>query len=182
MSDTTQNTELDVLKQRADMMGISYSPRISAEKLRERIREHRESLEEAEPVVQYSSVREQIYNEAMKLVRVRITNMNPKKKDLHGELITVANEFIGTVTKFIPFDPEFSANGYHIPNVIYQNIKEKKFLSIRTVRDRATGRNRVTESWAKEYAIEVLPPLTEAELRDLAVAQLASGTVGTESI
>ena len=177
---TTLDQDLEALKTRADLLGVKYPSKITAPALREMIRDHQDKLEEKQPASRdelLSLARKQVHDDAMKLIRVRITNMNPKKKDLKGELLTVANEFIGTVTKFIPFDPEFSINGYHIPNVIYENMLERKFLHIRTVKDRATGKPRITESWAKEYAIEVLPPLTEKELRELATAQQASGSI-----
>lgn len=174
---TTQD-DFEVLKERAKLLGITYPAKITTEGLRTLIREHREALDKSNPVVEPSdNIRKVIRDDAMKLVRVRIMNMNPRKKEIKGELITVANEFIGTVTKFIPFDPEFSANGYHIPKCIYENIKERQFLNVRTIKDKTTGRTRVSESWAKEYALEVLPQLTDKELKELAAAQAASGSV-----
>lgn len=184
--------DIQDLKAKADRLGVKYHPTIGAEALLQRVREKQEALENGDTVNQKTKERgvdavndqqtvaqakTDIRKEATKLVRLRITNMNPKKKDLQGELITVGNEFIGTISKFIPFGPEFSENGYHVPNVIYQHIKEKKFLNITQVKDRTTGRTRVSQSWAREYALEVLPPLTKQELDKLAAAQKASGSI-----
>lgn len=180
---TTEIQDLESLKQRADLLGVKYPNKISAASLRDLIREHQAELDNAvdktanRKETDLATARKQIRDDAMKLVRLRITNMNPKKKDLKGELITVANEFIGTVTKFIPFDPEFSVNGYHVPNCIYENLRERKFLHVRSNKDRATGRTRLSETWANEYALEVLPQLTEKELKELAKVQQASGAV-----
>ena len=196
MSDKAQQ-ELDSLKARADTLGIKYSNQIGADTLRQRIREHTEALENPEPKsntrtgntnahqdreMLLAKARMEIQKEATKLIRVRLTNMNTKKKDLPGEIITVANEYYGTVSKFIPFDPAFYENGYHIPNVIYKNLRNKKFLNIRHIKDPRTGRTRISESWVREYAIEVLPPLTPKELKELAQTQAASGSIDTETL
>ena len=180
---TTDTQDLETLKQRADMLGVVYPSKVTASALRLLINEHRDKLENVVATPANSAIntvaeqRKQVRDDAMKLIRIRITNMNPKKKDLKGELITVANEIIGTVTKFIPFDPEFSINGYHVPNCIYENLKERKFLNVRSTKDRVTGRTKTTETWANEYALEVLPQLTAKELSDLAKVQQASGAV-----
>jgi len=111
----------------------------------------------------------------MKLVRLRIQNLDPKKKDLPGEIFTVANEYLGTVKKFVPYG-EVTEEGYHVPYCIYRMMDARKFLNIRTVKDRRTGIERVESTWAKEFALEVLPQLTAKELAELANAQKAAGS------
>lgn len=124
------------------------------------------------------TLRQHIQREKMKLVRLRITNMDPKKKDLPGEIITVANEYLGTVRKFVPFG-EATDNGYHVPYCIYEVLRDRKFLNIRT-RKGKNGTPVVESNYAKEFALEVLPSLTEAELQRLATAQIAAGTINAE--
>ena len=201
--------ELDVLKQRARMMGVEFSNNIGVETLRERIRAKAEEQSNAtaapapalfDPALipaatQQASfqantsggpapgfepkpakpltLRQYLQREHMKLVRVRITNLDPKKKNLPGEVFTVANEFLGTVRKYIPYG-EVSDDGYHVPYCIYRELESRRFLDIRTFKDRANGNKiRVEQRWAKEFAIEVLPHLTPTELKQLAVAQMA---------
>lgn len=205
MSDTENNPELladelTVLKGRARMMGIEFSNNIKLETLRERVNakamqdepaqddeqdEYEEPEIEAEaevPVVPSKKLspkmqlREELLASQMKLVRVRVANMDPKKKDLNGEFFTIANEYIGTVTKFVPYG-EATDDGYHVPFCIYQMMEERKFQHIRVTRDRRTGQTSVNTSWQKEFAIEVLPQLTAAELADLARAQIAAGSI-----
>lgn len=182
--------ELAVLKQRARLMGVTFSNNIGIEALRTRIQaklaeEQTESNgiapppelnDPSSPAKKAATLREQLIADAMKLVRVRITNMDPKKKDLPGEIYTVANNYIGTVSKYVPYG-ELTEDGYHIPNVIYQNLKERKFLNIRTTKKREGGIDhvRVEQSWATEFAFEVLPQLTPEELQKLATAQAAAG-------
>jgi hypothetical protein len=121
------------------------------------------------------TLRQMLMNREMKLIRCRITNMDPKKKDLQGEIFTVANEYLGTVRKFVPFG-EATDEGWHVPFIIYKMMDERKFLNIRTTKDKRTGQIRVENHWAKEFALEVLEPLTSEELRRLAAAQSAAGT------
>ena len=122
------------------------------------------------------SFRQQLFNENMKLVRVRIQNLDPKKKDLAGEIISVSNKVLGTVKRFVPYG-EVTDEGWHIPYIIYKELSTRKFLQITTSKDRQTKQVKVIKRWAKEFAFEVLPPLTEAELKQLAAAQAAAGSI-----
>lgn len=117
--------------------------------------------------------RERIIKESMYLIRCRVTNLDPKKKDLHGEIITVANRYLGTVKKFIPFGAA-TDNGFHIPKVLYDELDSRRFVHVKTGRDKQTGQIKVDTSYAKEYSLEVLPQLTPDELAKLAAAQLAA--------
>ena len=198
--------ELTVLKQRATMMGIAFSNNISVATLRKKIEDklagepetpeatdQPNGLEEAAKVadakdttpapgakVKPKTEYEIQYAEQMKLVRCRITCLNPNKANLPGEILTVANRVLGTVKKFIPYG-EVTDDGYHIPYILYKTLEDKKFLHIRSTRDRKTGTPQIHTSWAKEFAIEVLPPLTQEELERLATAQTAAGSVESTS-
>lgn len=119
--------------------------------------------------------RQKLIKDSMKLVRLRIMNLNPNKKDLHGEIFTVANEVLGTVKKYIPYG-EATENGYHVPYVLYEQLKERKFLNIQT--SKKAGQISVKTGWVPEFALEVLPPLTKEELARLAAAQAAAGGTG----
>jgi len=173
-------------------MGIEFSNNIGTETLRARIKAKLDgetkpeepAVEDGEinaltgePVnVPKKSLRQQIYEEQMKLVRIRITCMDPKKKDLPGEIFTIANEYLGTVRKFVPFG-EVTDDGFHVPYCIYTMLEERRFLNIRTRKDKRTGVEHPETSWAREFAIEILPPLTPDELKRLAIAQAAAGSI-----
>ena len=192
-NDITKPDELDILKQRARMMGITFSNNIGVEALKAKIQakmdgasdepEKTDNLDsvptlhdpqEPAPVPQ-ETVRQRVKREAMKLVRLRIVNLDPKKKDLPGEIFTIANEYLGTVRKFVPFG-EVTENGYHVPHCIYEMMKARKFQNIRTYKDRKNNNQiRVEQNWAPEFALEVLPPLTRDEISRLAAAQSAAG-------
>lgn len=193
--------ELTMLKQRATLMQIPFSNNIGVDALRKKIAAKMEdevdttddegnevALAQPNPLADASTVTpvtkseapvkrktlaQHLQDEALKLIRVRISCMDPKKQDLEGEIFTVANEYIGTVKKHVPFG-EKTDNGYHIPQCILDFLRSRKFLHIST----KTGPNGQIETktrWVAEFAIEVLEPLTEAELRALAADQRATG-------
>lgn len=177
--------ELSLLKSRAKLMGITFSNNIGLEALKEKI--EKKMAGEAddpvsdetviapnplEPEARPMSLRDIIAQDAMKLVRLRITNLDPKKKDLPGEVFTLANEYLGTVRKYIPYG-EVTEDGYHVPNCIYERLKARMFQNIRSVKER-NGHIRVETNWVREFSLEVLPPLTEKELKQLATAQQAA--------
>lgn len=120
------------------------------------------------------TTRQILMRDQLKLVRVRIANLDPSKKDLSGEILTVANEYIGTVRKFIPFG-EATDEGYHVPQCLLSMMQERKFQTIRTIKDGRSGTIRVETGEAREFAIEILEPLSETEMRQLATAQQAAG-------
>jgi len=122
------------------------------------------------------SLRQRLYNEQMKLVRLQITNLDPKKADLQGEFLAIGNKFIGTIKMFVPYG-EVTDDGWHVPYIIYKELERRKFLSIRTTKDRRTGQVKVSKSWAKEFSLTILPPLSEVELKRLAIAQAAAGSI-----
>lgn len=187
--------ELTLLKERAKVMGIPFSNNISLETLRKRVADKMEGKDEApevnaltgdpeiaqamaaKPLNQKANavaLRKLMYAKQMRQVRVRITNMDPKKKDLPGEIWTVANEYLGTVRKFVPYG-EQTDDGFHIPYCLYRLLDSKRFLHIRDVKDRTTGIVRQDKVWAKEFSLDVLPTLTQGELDRLAAAQAAAG-------
>ena len=119
------------------------------------------------------AMREEIVAREMALVRCRITNMDPKKANLPGEIFTVANEYLGTVKKFVPYG-EVTEDGYHLPRCLYNNLVDRTFVLIKSVKNKNGRGTTQTTTDAREFAIDVLPPLTANELARLATAQAAS--------
>lgn len=117
--------------------------------------------------------------ESLKLVRVRITCMNPAKKEWEGEIFTVGNSNIGTIKKFVPFDVD---EGWHIPQIMLTMIKERQCQVFTTSKTKngpsAVGAIAVRQGkLIREFAIEILDPLTPEELQDLAQRQAMSGSI-----
>lgn len=110
--------------------------------------------------------------EAMALVRVRVSCMDPQKKNLKGELLCVSNKNFGTVQRFIPFNRE-----WHIEKVLYDALAEKEYMVFDREKTGRAGIEVVTPRNVPAFNIQVLPPLTKGELKDLAQRQaMADGT------
>jgi hypothetical protein len=97
--------------------------------------------------------------------------MNPMKKEWPGEMFSAGSAKLGTFKKYVPFD----GNPYHIPQIIYDMIQERKCSTFYTERDER-GREKRVSRLIKEFAIEDLAPLTSQELEDLAKVQALRGT------
>lgn len=183
MSEENQNPEAQVdektlLKQQCKKLGIPVQGNLSVETLRQLVAE---KLAGNEPTSQTTTDKEttrqrhkRIRDEATKLVRCRITCMNPAKKNMQGEIFSVGNKVIGTHKKFIPYSPSTHEEGYHIPNALYQSLKNRKYQFFREVKH-DNGEKTQESVLINEFAIEVLPPLTEQELAELSKAQQAKG-------
>lgn len=116
--------------------------------------------------------RNRLKREALALVRVQVSCMDPTKKNLKGEMLCVSNRNFGTVQRFIPFNRE-----WHIEKVLYDELKGKEFMVFDREKTGRAGIEVVTPRCVKAFNIVVLPPLTKGELKDLAQRQaMAAGT------
>ena len=167
--------ELQILKDRANLLGVKFHPSISLDKLREKVvaatsgeatpPDEAKAPESVEETV--GQKRNRLKREALALVRIRITCMNPAKSEWEGEIFTAGNSLIGSVKKFVPFNAD---EGWHVPNVLLQQLRERQCQIFHTVTD-ARGNKVRKGKLIKEFAIEVLPPLTKEELEELARRQ-----------
>lgn len=175
-------TDLDVspeqllisLKSKADLLGVKYHPSISYDKLLVKVREAMSSDKPAEdePVAEKAKEEEETLEqkrtrfraEAMKLVRVNITNMNPFKRDIESEIISAGNTYVGTVKRCIPFN---TSDGWHVEQILLNTLRERKCQVFRTVKGQGGQPDRRESQLINEFAIEVLPPLTAQELKEL---------------
>ena len=176
MTDVTPLSELEVLRNRADKLGIKYHHNTSIDTLRDKIKDVIGAPDDPNSSeVPTKSLREMLVEQETALVRIRISNNNPQKKDLQGEVFTVDNAYIGTIRKYVPYGAAMDV-GYHVPNCILTMLREREFLRISTRKD-SSGKTYVETRFAPEFSIEVLPPLTPDELATLAKTQAASGSV-----
>ena len=180
--------ELEVLKNRCDMLGIKYHPNSGAAKLRAKLDAHnskdaqglqgndisslqkerkagRGYLTHAEYVTETA---QQKKKDIAKLVRVRITCMNPNKSEWEGEIFSVGSAKMGTFKKYVPFNAE---DGWHIPHIMFEAIKERKYTQFYNARGPRGEKSRKGKLMP-EFSVEVLEPLTEAELKELAQRQM----------
>lgn len=193
---------LELLQSQATKLGLKYHHRAGEDKLRALIGEYllhnpekaglllpegtklesapEETLEPAKPNLDYVPMTGDEYKKisqseakrkAGALRRIRCTNMNQTKKQWPGEIISVGSAKIGTFKKYIPFNNE----PYHVPQIIYDVMKERMCSSFYTVSD-GRGGDRRKSKLIPEYNIVDLPPLTSEELEKLAAKQQLAQT------
>lgn len=109
-----------------------------------------------------------IRKDLTRLIRVKITCFNPAKKEWKGEVFSFVNSVVGTVKKFVPYNCE-AADSYHVPYCIYLMMKAKEFQAFSG--KKVNGVEVKTPRQVREFALEVLTPLTQAELDALAKKQ-----------
>ena len=181
--DEPQLDELTLLKQRAQTLGIKFHPSIGLESLRSKVsaaltgEDAEEAAEEPVPEAPAAESRIQMRNrlrkEASALVRVRVTCMNPNKKEWKGEIFTASNSIVGTFRKYVQF---YTEEGWHVPQIILNMIKARQFQTFYTIKNErgvAVRKGKLVP----EFAVEVLPPLTEEELLELSRRQALAGGV-----
>ena len=174
------NNDLTALKEKATLMGIKFHPASGAKSIQEKIDAKLNSNDEEQtPVVKTAPVAEtqqqmsvRIKKEATALIRCRITCMNPNKTEWDGEIFCVGNSVIPTIKKMVPFNQDF-----HVPRMMLDMIQDKKCQVFVTEIDPVTRKRSTKGKLIPEFAIDVLPPLTEKELTKLAQRQaMAAGS------
>jgi hypothetical protein len=164
--------ERATLMARADKLGISYSNNIGVETLRNRINEKLDELDQAsEAAVLKEDSTLEARKAATKLIRVNITSMENTKNNMSGEIITVSNNVVGTIKRYIPYGED-----WHVESIILDTLRDKMFQAFRTERNRDGSETRRGYS-ARAYGIQVLEPLTKQELADLKASQLARNSI-----
>jgi hypothetical protein len=115
-------------------------------------------------------------NDAMKLIRVIVRPNDPLKRESGGEIFTYGSSVIKegkAIKKYVPFNNE---EGWHIPNIIYQNIIATECQIFKKVT--RNGQDTMEAIKIKAYNVEVLPALTQAEIDKIAVRQKSTSSVG----
>ena len=188
-------SDLELLKAQATQLGISFHPNIKEESLLAKIKAHKPvqaaqqsqtltvseitelqllRAEKAErdaklklaPIETSTAKKARKIREASKLVRIRVVNMNPNKRDWEGEMYSVGNEFV-SFNKYVPFNNE---EGWHVPQMILGHMKERKCQVFYTKKDHRGNKTRHGKL-VDELSIEVMDPLTMDELKELAQRQ-----------
>ena len=171
------------LREKGKLMGLTFAPNMSTTRMIEELTAARElylnptsDVQTEEETEDEFTLRRKLKMENTKLVRIQISCLNPQKSDLPGEIFTVHNEYVGTIRKFIPYNE--AGNAYHVPLFLLKFLKDKKFMQIIQPAKGSTAPP--TTRLVNEFAINILPDLTEAELRELARAQGAARSAEEE--
>lgn len=111
---------------------------------------------------------------AMALKRIVVVPNDPMLASFPGLIFTVGSSAVNNgrmIKKFVPFNNE---DGWHVPNIIYDQIVNAEMQKFKSVKA-PNGEKVLVPYMAKKFNVEVLKPLTEAELAKLAAAQKARG-------
>jgi len=130
----------------------------------------REAKKAKKPKLNKGQQRRVHMDEASRLVRIRVANMNPNKRDWEGEMYTVSNAVVGTHKKYVPFNND---EGWHVPNIIVKHMQEKKCQIFFTKKDNRGNKTRHGKL-INELNVEIMDPLTVPELKELAQRQAMS--------
>lgn len=124
--------------------------------------------------------RQAIRAQALRLVRVRVQNLDPADSVLDAALITLQNKYTGKVSKLVPFG-EGSENGYHMPYMMYEHLKQWKFPLRKEQKGGRFGVKTYKTVMVNKFSVELLEPLTVEELRQLANHQRAAHTIDSNA-
>lgn len=176
MTEVDNTLKLQALKNKADMLGLTYHPSIGEDKLKEKVdakmaeQPTTDPVDEGQvPVLAEGNSRASKRKDASQLVRVRIQSMDPNKKDWPGEIFSVGNSTVGFFKKYIPFGSD-----WHIPKIIFNTIRDKKCQTFVPKIDSKGNKTKIP-LMIRAYNVEVLDALTPEQLANLAKAQAASG-------
>ena len=111
---------------------------------------------------------------AMKLVRVVVTPNDPGMVNYPGLIFTVGMSGINNgrmIKKFVPFSNE---DGWHVPTIILRQIESAEMQKFKTV-TRPNGEKVLEPYLTKKFNVQILPDLTNAEIKRLADQQTTAG-------
>ena len=111
---------------------------------------------------------------AMKLVRVVVTPNDPGMVNYPGLIFTVGMSGINNgrmIKKFVPFSNE---DGWHVPTIILRQIESAEMQKFKTV-NRPNGEKVLEPYLTKKFNVQILPDLTNAEIKRLADQQTTAG-------
>lgn len=165
-------TELDLetVRAAAKELGVEYHPAMKAETIQALIDKHQA---EKTPTVTTPPVAEETeaqkeareMKEALALIPITITSMDPADASLTGAAFSVGNKKLGQITKAIPF-----GHKWYMPRILVTEIESKQFCRTSMV-PVPGGNERVNTQWIKKYAIQYHPLPTPDDLAALAKAQ-----------
>ena len=165
-----EKAELESLRKKADLMGITYSGNTSLERLREKVSEAQGTIEEEE---KKQTVYTSLYDEKMRLIRCQVQCLDPQYKNSGGVFISLSNAVLGTHKWFVYFNAPIM-----ITKWLYDYLKSCKYIDRsergRRGHDGLTHTKTVNTEMAS-FSVTDLPPLTEEELKKLAEEQQATG-------
>lgn len=120
-----QLSQIAEYKERLDVMGIPY-PATGAPELYAALVNKALGTDEPVAATKAEASVKSVKAAALKPVRVRVTCLNPSKKDLRGEWVCAGNSVIGSQKVFVPYNE--AANEWVLPRIIVDVLKGRQYL------------------------------------------------------
>ena len=165
--------DLEQIRAKAKELGVAYHPAQKAETIQQNIDKflsEKETVDAAAPKPKEETpeqVDARLLKEAMALIPITITSMDPADTETTGALISVGNRKLGQITKAIPFGYK-----WYMPKILVQHMETQMFCRSSMVPTGVPGTpERLNTQWIKKYAIQYHPMPTPEELAELAKAQ-----------
>ena len=172
----TVELDLEEVRAKAKELGVSYHPAQKAETIQHNIDEFLSNQQVVEAAAEApkadkpeteAEMVDRIKKEALALVPVTVTSMDPADTNLTGVVISVGNRKLGQVSKAIPFGYK-----WYMPKILLEHMEKQMFCRSSMVPvPGVPGQERLNTQWIKKYAIQYHPMPTPEELAELAKAQ-----------
>lgn len=172
---------LDELKAKATEYGIPFKGNVSKAKLIELITRYESGDtnldgvidDQDEPVAEVSEMDKikALEDDALRLIRVIVTPNDVNKREFQSELFQTGNSVLGTISRAVPFGVE-----WHVEHILLQSIQERQ-MHIMIKRKNQKNEEYYESKLVPAYTVQVLPPLTQEELNELARTQMARNSV-----
>ena len=121
--------------------------------------------------------RQVIRTQALRLRHVRTTNNEPADAEVPGAIVSIISPYTGKVAKFIPFEEEVYENGYHVPQILLDDLASRTYSGRRKDKNSKFGVNKYKTVRLRKFNIEYLRDLTPAQLESLAKDQAARNAI-----
>lgn len=186
MSEETKvPTPRELLKEKADLLGVEYKPNISDAKLLELIEDKMKptSVEVEKPKAKAERTDEEVVQDTIaeqrkamtKLRRVIISCNDPQMKEYESTpFYSISNSVITLPKITVPLNVE-----WHIPQAYYDLLKDMT-CGIPVKGKDGKGRTVTVRKEIKKYNIQDLPDLTPEELQELKQMQIMRDGVKSE--
>jgi hypothetical protein len=109
---------------------------------------------------------------AMRMQRVIVSPNDPLMSTYNGLIFTVGASKVNKgrmVKKYVPFNND---NGWHVPQIIIDQIEAAQMQKFKQV-NLPNGEKTLQAYITKKFNVQILPPLSQAEMGILAASQVA---------
>ena len=178
----TNELDLEAVRAKAKELGVPYHPAQKAETIQANIDKFlveqasgvvlpATTTDAAAPAAENATETEaeelaRLQAEALALIPVTVTSMDPADASLTAAIISVGNAKLGQITKAIPFGYK-----WFMPRILLDDMEERTFIRNAMIPVPGTGTERLETQHIKKYAIQYHPLPTAEELAQLAKAQ-----------